>query len=64
MRDYEKLSNIESLATYLMDVVYNGKKDEHYKPIYDAQTTEKDEDYISVVRTLYKWANGMVKEGK
>ena len=62
MKEYEKLSNIESLISYLMDVARNREKDEHYKPIYDAQTTEMDKDYVSVVKMLYKWTNQILKE--
>ena len=55
MTNTEKLSNIQALASYLDDL--NGETDEHFLPIFIAQTKDnKDEDYVNVVKTLYEWA--------
>lgn len=64
MRDIEKLSNIEALADYLLGRADEKTVDEHWQKIYDAQTKEKDKDYVLVVETLFEWAWKEIKEVK
>ena len=57
MSNRDKVSNIEALASYLLDVIDAGEADEHYLPIFNAQCNGKDADYIKVVKALYRWAD-------
>lgn len=56
MSNRDKMSNIEALASYLLDVIDAGEVDEHFAPIFNAQSKGKDDDYMEVVKTLFRWA--------
>ena len=66
MTSYDKLATVESLCNYLLDCVYDGKRDEHWYPILNAQTkSDNDDDLKDVVVQLFRWASDVIdKESK
>lgn len=64
MNNRDKMSNIEALASYLLGIIDDGEIDEHFIPIFNAQTKEKDDDYVEVVKTIFHWAKASTEEGR
>lgn len=62
MTEKEKLGNIEIIARYLHEQILSGSADEHFYPIYKAQTSNVDTEYRLIVESMYSWAYKALKE--